>query len=75
MTNVRAIFAAVSYTHLDVYKRQALSVAKLMKTDKALMAASKISERMQFMNLATKIGELREKLLNEAEEVDEEEDD
>ncbi|KAG2736879.1 hypothetical protein G9P44_000969 [Scheffersomyces stipitis] len=59
----------------DQRLNKALSVAKLMKTDKALMAASKISERMQFMNLATKIGELREKLLNEAEEVDEEEDD
>ena len=32
------------------------------------MAATKISERMQFMNLATKIAKLREELVDLSEE-------
>lgn len=47
---------------------KAFSIAKLIKTDKALMAATKISERMQFMNLATKIAKLREELVDLSEE-------
>ncbi|KAI5961511.1 mcl1 [Candida margitis] len=42
---------------------KAYSIAKLIKTDKALLAASKISERMEFLTLASKIGQLREQLL------------
>lgn len=52
---------------------RALSIARLIKTDKALAAASKISERMQFTNLATKISKLREELV-ESDGEDEEED-
>ena len=44
---------------------KAYNIAKLMKTDKALLAASKISERMEFLTLANKIGQLREQLLVE----------
>ncbi|KAK6456028.1 DNA polymerase alpha binding protein [Scheffersomyces xylosifermentans] len=52
---------------------KALSIAVLIKTDKALLAASKIAERLQFMNLATRIGKLREDLMNlEASSEDEE---
>jgi chromosome transmission fidelity protein 4 len=43
---------------------KAFSIAKMIRTDKALIAASKISERMQFISLATKIGKLREDLIN-----------
>lgn len=42
---------------------RALSIAKLIKTDKALAAASKISERMLYVNLASKISKLREDLI------------
>ncbi|KAI5951319.1 mcl1 [Candida jiufengensis] len=42
---------------------KAFSIVKLIKTDKALSAALKISERMEFLNLASKIGQLREQLL------------
>lgn len=41
---------------------KAFSVAKLIRTDKALTAASRIAERLEFLNLATKIGKLREEL-------------
>ncbi|CAN3361703.1 DNA polymerase alpha-binding protein [Diutina catenulata] len=41
---------------------RAFSVAKMIKTDRALVAATKISERMNFNNLATKISELRNQL-------------
>ncbi|ODV78608.1 WD40 repeat-like protein [Suhomyces tanzawaensis NRRL Y-17324] len=47
---------------------KALSIAKMIKTDKALAAAAKISERMQFMTLATKIGKLREELVSLSDE-------
>ncbi|KAG5417620.1 mcl1 [Candida metapsilosis] len=47
---------------------KAYSIAKLMKTDKALLAASKISERMEFLTLANKIGQLREQLLVELDD-------
>ncbi|RCK55861.1 DNA polymerase alpha-binding protein [Candida viswanathii] len=43
---------------------KAFSIARLIKTDKALLAASRISERMEFMTLATKIGQLRELLVD-----------
>lgn len=39
------------------------SIAKLMKTDKALMAARKICERFEFSGLATKINRLRDNLV------------
>lgn len=44
---------------------KAFSIAKLIKNDKALLAASKISERMEYLSLAAKIGQLREQLLIE----------
>lgn len=47
---------------------RALSIAKLIKNDKALMAASKISERFEFLNLAAKISKLREDLVNLSED-------
>ena len=47
---------------------KAYNIAKLMKTDKALLAASKISERMEFLTLANKIGQLREQLLVELDD-------
>lgn len=50
---------------------KAFSIAKLIKTDKALMAATKISERMQFMNLATKIAKLREELVDLSDDDEE----
>lgn len=43
---------------------KALSVVRLIKNDKALLAASKIAERFEFMNLASKIAKLREDLVN-----------
>lgn len=43
---------------------KALSIAKLMKNDKALIAASKISQRFEFLNLAAKIGKLRDQLVD-----------
>lgn len=52
--------------HLRLNK--AYSIAKLMKTDKALLAASKVSERMEFLTLANKIGQLREQLLEDLED-------
>lgn len=52
---------------------KALSIAKLIKNDKALMAASKISERLEFLNLASKISKLREDLVNLSEGEDDDE--
>ncbi|CAH2353468.1 DNA polymerase alpha-binding protein [[Candida] railenensis] len=49
----------------DAQLSRAFSVAKLIKTDKALFAASKIAERMEFLSLATRIGKLREDLLDD----------
>ncbi|KAF6063076.1 hypothetical protein FOB64_006089 [Candida albicans] len=43
---------------------KAFSIARLIKTDKALLAASRIAERMEFLNLASKIGQLRESLVD-----------
>ncbi|EGV63870.1 hypothetical protein CANTEDRAFT_130247 [Yamadazyma tenuis ATCC 10573] len=40
------------------------SIAKLMKNDKALIAASKICQRFEFNNLAVKIGKLRDSLVD-----------
>lgn len=54
----------------DSRLNKALSVVKLIKNDKALLAASKIAERFEFLNLANKISKLREDLL----ELDEEEE-
>ncbi|CAK7894992.1 DNA polymerase alpha-binding protein [[Candida] anglica] len=49
----------------DTQLSRAYSVAKLIKTDKALFAASKIAERMEFISLATRIAKLREDLLED----------
>ncbi|KAK6199310.1 WD40-repeat-containing domain protein [Scheffersomyces amazonensis] len=49
----------------DSKLNRALSIARLIKTDKALLAASKIAERMEFLNLSTKIGKLRDELLDD----------
>lgn len=46
----------------DLRLNKALSVVKLVKNDKALLAASRIAERFEFMNLAGKINKLREDL-------------
>ncbi|KAM9904580.1 hypothetical protein OXX79_002670 [Metschnikowia pulcherrima] len=46
---------------------KAFSVAKLIKNDKALLAASKIAERHNFANLMAKITKLREDLLDMSE--------
>lgn len=43
---------------------KSLSIAKLMKNDKALIAATKICQRFEYNNLATKIGKLRENLVD-----------
>lgn len=43
---------------------RALSIARLIKTDKALLAATKIAQRLLFNNLASKIGELRQELVS-----------
>ncbi|SGZ51325.1 CIC11C00000005762 [Sungouiella intermedia] len=47
----------------DSRLNKAYSVVKLMKTDRALLSASKIAERLEFVNLASKINQLREDLL------------
>lgn len=47
----------------DSRLNKAFSVVKLIKNDKALLAASKIAERFELLNLATKINKLREDLL------------
>lgn len=47
----------------DSRLNKAFSVVKLIKNDKALLAASKIAERFEFVNLASKINKLREDLL------------
>lgn len=54
----------------DQKLNKALSVVKLVKNDKALLAASRIAERFEFMNLAAKINKLREDL-HEFEEEEE----
>lgn len=46
----------------DQKLNKALSVVKLIKNDKALLAASRIAERFEFLNLAGKINKLREDL-------------
>lgn len=46
----------------DLRLNKALSVVKLVKNDKALLAASRIAERFELMNLAGKINKLREDL-------------
>ncbi|EGW30827.1 uncharacterized protein SPAPADRAFT_52025 [Spathaspora passalidarum NRRL Y-27907] len=47
---------------------KAWSIVKMIKKDKAQYAAFRIAERMQFMNLANKIRELREMSLEEEED-------
>lgn len=47
----------------DSRLNKAFSVVKLIKNDKALLAASKIAERFEFLNLSTKINKLREELV------------
>ncbi|KAM9912306.1 hypothetical protein OXX69_002683, partial [Metschnikowia pulcherrima] len=51
---------------------KAFSVAKLIKNDKALLAASKIAERHNFANLMAKITKLREDLLDMSEDEEDE---
>lgn len=53
---------------------KAFSVVKLIKNDKALLAATKIAERHSFSNLMAKINKLREDLLEALEGEDEEDD-
>ena len=48
---------------------KALSIAKMIRSDKALVAATKIAERMQFMTLAMKIAKLREDLVSVEDEA------
>ncbi|KAI3404354.2 mcl1 [Candida oxycetoniae] len=43
---------------------KAFSIAKLIKSDDALSAAAKISERMEYLALASKIAQLRERLVD-----------
>lgn len=43
---------------------KAFSIAKLMNNDKALIAATKICQRFEFNSLATKIGKLRDQLVD-----------
>lgn len=43
---------------------KAMSVAKLIKSDKALVAASRIAERLDLVNIASRIGSLREELVD-----------
>lgn len=61
----------------DSRLNKALSIVRLIKNDKALLAAAKIAERFEFLNLASKIGKLREDLINlsDDEDGDEDEDD
>lgn len=47
---------------------KAYSVVKIIKNDKALLAATKIAERHNFMNLMAKINKLREDLLEMEED-------
>ncbi|CAI5757454.1 unnamed protein product [Candida verbasci] len=42
---------------------KAMSIAKMIRNDKALMAVSKVAERFDFLSLAAKVGQLRENLL------------
>ena len=44
---------------------KAFSIAKLIRTDKAMTAAARIAERLEFLNLATKIGKLREEMVED----------
>lgn len=47
----------------DSRLNKAFSVVKLIKNDKALLAASKIAERFEYLNLSSKISKLRENLI------------
>lgn len=47
----------------DAKLNKALSVVKLIKNDKALLAAAKIAERFEYLNLAGKIAKLRDDLV------------
>ncbi|OBA24497.1 DNA polymerase alpha binding protein [Metschnikowia bicuspidata var. bicuspidata NRRL YB-4993] len=51
---------------------KAFSVVKLIKNDKALLAATKIAERHSFSNLMAKINKLREELLEMQDDEEEE---
>lgn len=42
---------------------KAFSIVRLIKNDKALLAASKIAERFEYLNLSSKISKLREDLM------------
>lgn len=54
----------------DSRLNKAFSVVRLVKNDKALLAASKIAERFEFVNLASKINKLRETLIEMEDEDD-----
>lgn len=58
----RALLKLFANACQDSRLNKALSVIKLVKNDKALLAGSKIAERYEFLNLAKKIGKLREEL-------------
>lgn len=47
----------------DSRLNKAFSVVRLIKNDKALLAASKIAERFEYLNLSSKISKLREDLI------------
>ena len=47
---------------------KAMSIAKLIKNERALLAATKISERFEFLNLASKISKLREEIVVDNED-------
>lgn len=52
----------------DSRLNKAMSIAKLIKNERALLAASKISERFEFLNLASKISKLREEIVVDNED-------
>lgn len=61
----RSLLQLFAATCQDSNLSKAFSIAKLMKNDKALIAASKICERFEYINLATKIGRLRDSLASD----------
>lgn len=66
MTFDKSLLKIFAQACQDAQLSRAFSVAKLIKTDKALFAASKIAERMEYLSLAQRLGKLREDLLDDA---------
>lgn len=60
----RSLLQLFAATCQDSNLSKAFSIAKLMKNDKALIAASKICERFEYISLANKIGKLRDQLVD-----------